>query len=203
VVIHTQQQFRDKLGEPQRRWLFSVKLPDVGTGDDQAGIVSTRCRSIDFKEYGIENLTTMQYGPWQRFFAGVFSIQTYRMRFVISKPDVVTDYFLAWRELVIDRDGYYHGSNNYKLPVDVFIRDMFDDLEKEEFNRKFTLQQSFPKAYPEWRFDQDSKDASYVDIEFSTSGVKSESYGKKQEMSSSENGPPGLTQQEHDNFFRS
>jgi hypothetical protein len=106
-------------------------------------LVSQFCQDITFGDYSIADLSTMQHGAFQRFYAGLQTIDSVTLVFLIPTDNSVMDYFYAWYERMIDKQGYYSPKNNYKR--DVYI--MLSDRTKLEIIR-FRLKGCFPRSHP-------------------------------------------------------
>lgn len=126
----------------QRAYNWGLMMP-YDFGGTLGYLVSQFCQDITFGDYSISELSTMKHGAFQRFYAGIQAIDTVTMIFLVPVDNSVLDYFYAWYEHMIDRNGYYYPKSNYKRSI--FI--MFYDQTKIESVR-FELKGCFPKSHP-------------------------------------------------------
>jgi hypothetical protein len=106
-------------------------------------LVSQFCQDITFGDYSIGELSTIKHGAFQRFYAGIQSIDSVTLLFLVPTDNSVMDYFYAWYEHMIDKRGFYSPKDNYKR--DVYI--MLYDRTKVESVR-FRLRGCFPRSHP-------------------------------------------------------
>jgi hypothetical protein len=106
-------------------------------------LVSQFCQDIRFGDYSISELSTLKSGAFQRFYAGLQTIDTVTLRFLVPTDNSVTDYFYDWYEHIIDKYGYYYPKSNYKRDVYVVL---YDRTKIESC--RFVLKGCFPKNHP-------------------------------------------------------
>lgn len=106
-------------------------------------LVSQFCQDITFRDYSVVELSTMKYGAYQRFYAGIQSIEAITLIFLVPTDNSVMDYFYAWYEHMIDKQGYYYPKDNYKR--DVYIM-LYDRTKLESI--RFRLTGCFPMSHP-------------------------------------------------------
>jgi len=106
-------------------------------------LVSQFCQDITFGDYRISEVSSLKHGAFQRFYAGVQTIDEVTLLFLIPTDNSVMDYFYAWYEKMIDQNGYYYPKNVYKR--DVYIA-LYDRTKVE--SARFRLKGCFPKSHP-------------------------------------------------------
>lgn len=126
----------------QRVYNWGLMMPH-DFGGTFGYLVSQFCQDIDFGDYSISELSTLKAGAFQKFYAGLQSIDVVALTFIVPADNSVMDYFYAWYEKMIDTNGYYYPKSNYKR--NIFI--MFYDQTKIETFR-FELKGCFPKSHP-------------------------------------------------------
>jgi hypothetical protein len=126
----------------QRAYNWGLLMP-TDFGGTFGYLVSQFCQDVDFGDYRISEVSTRQHGAFQRFYAGLQSIDEVTLQFLIPVDNSVMDYFYAWYEKMIDKNGYYYPKSNYAASI--FI--MLYDQTKIEASR-FELKGCFPKAHP-------------------------------------------------------
>jgi len=131
-----------KTWHPQRAYNWGLLMP-WNFGGTIGYLVSQYCQDITFGDYSISELSELKHGAFQRFYAGIQTIDTVKMLFIVPIDNSVSDYFYSWYEHVVDRRGFYYPKNHYKRSI--FI--MFYDQTKIETFR-FELKGCFPKSHP-------------------------------------------------------
>lgn len=102
-------------------------------------LVSQYCQDIEFGDYSITEIASIKYGAFQRFYAGLQTIDTITLTFLQPVDNSVTDYFYSWYNKMIDEKGFYYPKNNYKRDIYAVLYDR-TGIE----SAKFTLRGTFP-----------------------------------------------------------
>lgn len=102
-------------------------------------LVSQYCQDVNFGDYRMSELSSLRYGAYQRFYAGLQDISSVTLTFLVPVDNSVYDYFYSWSELIVDVHGYYHPKNEYKKNIFVI---MYDRTGIQA--TKFTLKGTFP-----------------------------------------------------------
>jgi len=126
----------------QRSYNWGLLMP-MDFGGTLGYLVSQFCQDISFDDYRVSELSKRKHGAFERFYAGMQSIESVTLQFLVPVDNSVMDFFYAWYERVIDKDGYYYPKSNYKKSIFV----MFYDQTKIESVR-FELKGCFPKSHP-------------------------------------------------------
>jgi len=142
----------------QRQYHWQLFMPHVINGV-LGPFVSQFCQNIRIGNYGIRQLSTIQYGAHQRFYAGLQGIQSANLSFLMPVDNSVMDYFHGWYHLMVDENGYYYPKNNYKKQIYVA---MYDRSGVESV--RLLLKGTFPRNKP-------TVDASYEGGELLHLGV--------------------------------
>lgn len=122
----------------QRSYEWQLLLPHDFGGIVGLG-VSRYCEDIEFGDYHITEISTMKHGAFQRFYAGVHTIDVVTLTFLKPIDNSVSDYFYAWYNDMIDENGFYSPKSRYKR--DIFAV-LYDRTGIESV--KFKLMGAFP-----------------------------------------------------------
>lgn len=106
----------------QRQYQWHLFMPHLINGV-LGPYVSQFCQDIRIGNYGIRQLSIMQYGAFQRFYAGLQGISSVNLTFLTPIDNSVMDYFHGWYNLIIDENGYYHPKDHYKKVIYVSLYD--------------------------------------------------------------------------------
>lgn len=126
----------------QRQYIWQLIMPETIRGAI-GYLVSQYCQDVRFGDYSMSEISSLRYGPWRRFYAGLHEIDTVTLTFLVPVDNSVYDYFSGWSELVVDEDGYYHPKNKYKKTIFVSLYDRSGVQ-----SVKFTLKGVFPRMKP-------------------------------------------------------
>ncbi|MBE3139285.1 MAG: hypothetical protein IMZ53_01750 [Thermoplasmata archaeon] len=102
-------------------------------------LVSQYCQDVNFGDYSITTVSSMRYGAYQRFYAGLQDISTVTLTFLVPVDNSVYDYFYSWSNLIVDAQGHYSPKNVYKKTIFVM---MYDRTGIQA--TKFALKGTFP-----------------------------------------------------------
>jgi len=106
----------------QRSYNWQLMMPFTVHG--VIGIfVSQYCQDVKFGDYSINELTSVRYGAFQRFYAGVDQIDTIDLQFVMPTDNSVYDFFRYWKDLVRDKNGYYGVKREYAKNIYIMTYD--------------------------------------------------------------------------------
>lgn len=130
-------------------------------------LVSQYCQEIRFGDYSIGEVSALRYGPKQRFYAGLETIDTVTLTFLKPTDNSVLTYFYGWSELMIDKDGYYYPKNNYKKNIYVILYDRTGIQ-----TTKFILKGVFPKRKPSYFLSYASEDIAKLEIELRVDSIE-------------------------------
>lgn len=106
----------------QRQYHWQLFMPHIINGV-LGPFVSQFCQDVRIGNYSIRQLSTMQYGAFQRFYAGLQGIQSVALSFFMPVDNSVMDYFHGWYHLMVDEKGYYYPKNSYKKQIYVAMYD--------------------------------------------------------------------------------
>ena len=133
--------------------------------------ISQYCQDATFPGgYSMSELSSIRYGAQQRFYAGLQEIGTVNLSFIMPTDNTVFDFFKAWRELVIDANGYYHPKADYKKDIYLLLYDRTGIQ-----SGKFTLKGVFPKTNPPIEVSYQKEGVLRWGLELSVDRVESES----------------------------
>lgn len=110
-------------------------------------LVSQYCQDISFGDYRISELSTLRYGAFQRFYAGLQSIDSVELTFLIPTDNSVMDYFYGWYDRIIDSEGYYSPKSNYRKDIYLLMYDQ-SGVESVRFRLTGAFPQGHPKLHP-------------------------------------------------------
>lgn len=145
----------------QRSYNWQLVMPHNIDGVS-GSLVSQYCQDIRFGDYGISNAWSIRYGAKQRFYAGLQTINIISASFLVPIDNTLLKYFYGWRELIIDKEGYYYPKNNYKKSIYVILYDR-SGIESS----KFELVGAFPRTHPIIDLSYTSEEVIKYRIDFS------------------------------------
>ncbi len=145
---------------PQRTYNWELIMPQT-FGIIPGIAVSKFCQSVRFGQYDIQDIIEMKAGPFKDFYAGLMNVQTVTASFVSPVPDIVSSYFTSWKNKIVDKDGYYQVSSEYKKRIYIIMYDRTGIP-----SNKATLINAFPIRFPAYNLDYNSEDVVRVDVEF-------------------------------------
>lgn len=151
----------------QRAYNWDCIMPDVWGGGVLGVAVSKFCQSVNFGEYNIDDITELNIGAKNEFFAGRMNIQNPRIVFVAPAPDIVSNYFHTWKRLIIDENGYHHVSSEYKKNIYIILYGRSGIP-----TNMIKLVQCFPKTFPSWNLSYKTEDIVEYDIEFKVDRIE-------------------------------
>ena len=153
----------------QRSYNWDVFLP-FSFGGIPGELVGRYCQAVQFGEYNINEVSSMKYGAFRSFYAGLLEIDKVSMIFVKPVPDVVSLFFRAWKESIIDSQGYYNPKSAYKKNIYVLL----EDSTMIPFDR-IILKGLFPTIFPAYDISYESEDIVQFTITFSVDRVEYDS----------------------------
>lgn len=149
----------------QRAYNWDFVLPSFGFRIDGI-VVSKFCQSCRFGQYNLD-AETLQAGAYKQFYAGVLNIESATATFVTPIPDLVSLYFVNWKEQIVDSEGFYSPSSSYKRNIYIILYD------RTGIPSNFIqLHGAFPIKFPV--FDLSYRDEKMVEfnVEFKMDSVK-------------------------------
>ena len=151
----------------QRTYLWDMIMPDIWGAGVLGIAVSKYCQSVNFGEYNIDDIAEMNVGAFKKFFPGRMSIRNPRATFVVPIPDIVSNYFHTWKNLIIDRQGFYHKAADYKKNIYVVLYDRTGIPVN-----MITLVGAYPKSFPSWNLSYADENVVRYDIEFKVDDIR-------------------------------
>jgi hypothetical protein len=151
----------------QRAYNWDCILPDVWGAGVLGVAISKFVQSVNFGEYNIDDIVEMKYGAYKKFFPGNMNITNPKITFVAPIPDVVSFYLHSWRNLIVDKSGFYQVEEIYKKNIYV----IFYDRTGIPVN-VITLIGTFPKTFPAYNLAYTSEDIVKYEIEFKVDSIK-------------------------------
>lgn len=155
------------VSSPQRTYQWSVHMPFF-MGGRIGELVSRYCQDIKFGEYNLTNVTEMRHGARQAFFAGMMEINTVSLTYVAPSLDVVSDFFLSWRDKIVSPRGFYGIKSEYAK--DVFI--LLEDTSGIPMGG-LKLKNAFPITFPSYDLSYGTEDVVRLTIEFRIDSIES------------------------------
>jgi len=112
-------------------------------GGIRGELLSKFCQDIKFGGYSISDIVELRKGGRQEFYPGAMDINIVTMTFVIPSPDIVGKFFQSWRELIVDRQGFYGVKNVYAKNIYVWV-------EGNNYfpSSRYVLKKAFPLDVP-------------------------------------------------------
>jgi len=150
----------------QRVYNWDCIMPDVW-GAEVLGIAVTKfCQSVNFGNYNIDDIAELTTGAFKKFFAGKMVIQNPSAVFIAPVPDIVSNYFHTWKNLIISGQGHYFPSINYKKNIYIVLYDRTGVPVN-----MITLVGAFPKTFPVWNLSYTDEDVVKYTIEFKVDNI--------------------------------
>lgn len=106
----------------QRRFNWQLVMPS-SIGGILGMMVSQYCQDVRFGDYSMSDISSLRYGGFQKFYAGMQNIETVLLQFLTPVDNSVIEYFHSWYDLVVDKDGFYNPKNVYAKPIYVMLYD--------------------------------------------------------------------------------
>jgi len=149
----------------QREYNWQVIMPhDIGGW--VGVIVSQFCQSIRFGDYSMEKINEMRYGADKRYYAGLRTVNTVTLSFLVSADSSVVNYFDEWHKLIVDDSGYYHPKVDYARDIYAI---MYDRSGIETY--MYRLKGCFPKNKPQFNLAYSKADVLTIEMELSVDKV--------------------------------
>lgn len=145
----------------QRVYNWDCIMPDVWGAGVLGVVISKFCQSVTIGEYNIDDIRELKHGAFKKFFPGNMNIANPSLTFVAPVPDVVAFYLHSWRNLIVDRRGFYQVENRYKKNIYI----VFYDTTGIPVNM-ITLKNAFPKSFPAYNLSYAAEDVVRYAIEF-------------------------------------
>jgi hypothetical protein len=163
----------------QRGYNFDVIFPDLSSsGSGIAGFVKTAvgmvagvavgryCQSIQLGQHSIQDIIEMKKAGRNSFTAGPLNISTMNISFVVPAPDILASYFKTWRNKIIDDQGFYGVSNDYKKKVTIVLSSRSGIP-----TNMISVEGVFPKTFPGWDLNYAEEKIVHYNMEFSIDRV--------------------------------
>jgi hypothetical protein len=149
----------------QRSYSWDIVLPDISIGLSGV-IISQLVQEVSFGDYNITQ-ADMKSGPYELKYAGLMKIGKVDITLLKTMPDIVTPYFNAWKELIVDAQGLYHPKNEYAKVI--YVR--FVDSTGLAVG-KFKLIGAFPIDFPTYSLNYDDNKIIPIKVGFSVDKVE-------------------------------
>ncbi len=149
----------------QRQYNFEVILPDIWNLLVTGWFVGKYVQAISFGQYNIDEISEMITGPTKKFFPERLNITSAKLTFVTPVPDVVTFYLQSWKDMIVDKKGFFQPSSLYKKNIFIILFDRSGIP-----SNIVTLKAAFPTTFPAYNLDYKSEDNVMFDIEFKMDG---------------------------------
>jgi hypothetical protein len=139
----------------QRHYNWEVILPDIaGYNGIKIGTFAQECF---FGQYEMSDVAELRVGKLIDHFAGLFRVQTVRIKFLKPSPDILTDYFTAWEKLIVGDDGLYNVKSVYQK--NIYVR--FLETDGSVVN-SYKCVGAFPTTFPWYQLDYSNKYATMI-----------------------------------------
>jgi hypothetical protein len=133
-------------------------------------LVSQYCQDAKVGNYSMSELSSVRYGGFQRFYAGVQTVTSAVLSFIVPIDNSVYDYFKEWRLLAIDGDGYFYPKSKYAKRVYLC---MYDRSGVQSL--QLTLNGAFPKNLPSIDLSYSREEVLKYDVEISFDTIETKS----------------------------
>jgi hypothetical protein len=150
----------------QRAYQWEFVLPSFGLLIDGIA-VSKFCQSCRFGQYNIDGSTSLQSGAFKQFYPGVLNIESAFATFVTPIPDIVSMYFAKWKSKIVDNNGFYYPSNNYKKNIFIILYDTSGIP-----SNFIQLNKCFPVKFPAFNLNYEEQGMVKFEVEFKVDNIK-------------------------------
>ena len=157
---------RQIIGEPQRNYLWEVKLPSISGGVDPKRI-EPLAQDLVFGDYSINTQGQLRIGSLLSFYAGLLTIPTFQIIFIVPNPNILADYLNAWKLLIVGEDGLFSVKSKYQKLLHVnFINT------QGEISGTYKLTGCFPTIFPIYNLAYSASKLATVRIVFATDKIE-------------------------------
>ena len=110
-------------GNPQREYLWVFVVPDMNSGlVNISGVdIAKYCLEVKFSPPEMKDVVNIKYGPFKRSYPGTITTGNVTATFICPIPDIVSQYFRIWQNLIIDSEGVYYPKINYAKTASVTL----------------------------------------------------------------------------------
>jgi hypothetical protein len=132
-------------GPLQRDYIWQIGLDDVSgiSGKDTAKY----CQAVSVGPFDA-SAKYIKYGPRRLAMPDQLSIGNVTLMFLSPIPNIVSAYFTAWFNMMVDQDGYYSPMMVYKRNVPILL--MADTKNEKQTVGRLTLKGAFVLKRPRW-----------------------------------------------------
>jgi len=135
----------------QRDYNWDFILPSVGL---VPGVVITKyCQSVSVGQYDIREIIEQKKGAKKTFYPGQIDVNEVTATFIAPTPDIVSAYFHAWKQLIIDKQGFYGLPSKYKKNATVVLYDRTMSIP----TNLITIKGMWPTTFPKFTLDYNSE----------------------------------------------
>ena len=152
--------------EPQRNYLWEVIFPPIPGGCDPK-IIEPLVQDLVIGEYSMNGINSLNNGSLQSFYAGLFTIPTFRMTMIVPNPNVLSDYLNAWKLLIVDSNGLFSVKSVYQKSI--YVNFLNTSSQISGFLKCIGC---FPKIFPVYQLDYRSGKHSTVLVTFSIDNIE-------------------------------
>ena len=128
--------------------------------------VGTLAQAVAFGEYSVES-NKMRVGPYTSFFAGLLTVQVFRVTFLVPNPNVLVDYFDSWKDLMVGNDGLFFPKTNYMKNMYLRLLDRDGTI-----TGQYKLIGCFPTGFPYYQLDYGTNGLAKVPMVFAVDKIE-------------------------------
>jgi len=144
----------------QRDYNWDFFLPLIGL---VPGIVMTKyCQSISIGQYDIAEIVERSRGPEKSFYPGKLDIDELTATFIVPTPDIVSAYFHGWKNLIVDKRGFYGLPSKYKKNATIVLYDRTLSIP----TNLISIKKMWPITFPKFNLSYESEDVVKHSITF-------------------------------------
>jgi len=129
--------------------------------------VSQYCQDIIFGDYSMSELSIQKYGAFQRFYAGIQSIDVVDLTFLIPTDNSVQAYFYGWYDRIVDTKGFYSPKSFYRKDVYFLLSDQTGSM-----TSAYRFRGMFPKTHPKVHPSYESDDVLKATVSLSVDSIE-------------------------------
>ena len=132
--------------------------------------LSKYIQDVRFGNYKMTDIRMIREGAYQSFYAGLMTIDSFTVTFAKGVPDLVYDWLVNWKNLIITPEGYYNPKRVYAKSVFLILGT--NNILHTILGNRVKFYNVFPKNLPSHSLSYASNDIVKYDVEFSTSRVE-------------------------------
>jgi len=125
------------------------------------------CQDVSFSPYNFTDVVKSNAGPFKNNYPGDMDVEDVTVSFVCPVSNVITNFFLSWRNKVVSSYGLYSPSNHYKKTAYILL----EDTTRVPIS-VWRASGLFPKTYPKHMLSYGDENVIKVDVSLSVDKIE-------------------------------